>query len=91
MNQLARGKMRAFESFRDLLAAQIDAAMPELRADVRRVVEAVGPAADASGGGGGGGGSGGGVDASGPVAADGAVSGSGPGPGAGASAAPGSA
>ncbi|KAL1864634.1 hypothetical protein VTK73DRAFT_5762 [Phialemonium thermophilum] len=42
MNQLARGKMRAFAAFRDVLAAQINAAMPELRDDVRRVLDATG-------------------------------------------------
>lgn len=45
MNQLSRGKMHAFESFRDILAAQMDTAMPELQADVRRVVESTSRAA----------------------------------------------
>ena len=40
MNQLARGKSHAFASFRDILAAQTVAAMPELRDDVKRVLEA---------------------------------------------------
>lgn len=41
-NQLMRGKQLAFAGFRDVLAAQMDRAMPELRADVRRVVEVTG-------------------------------------------------
>ncbi|SPO01144.1 related to negative transcription regulator [Cephalotrichum gorgonifer] len=39
-NQLVRGKMRAFETFRDVLAGEMSSAMPELKADVDRVVEA---------------------------------------------------
>ncbi|KAK1765633.1 negative transcription regulator [Phialemonium atrogriseum] len=49
MNQLARGKMRAFAAFRDVLAAQMDAALPELRGDVGRVVEATGGRGEAEG------------------------------------------
>jgi mediator of RNA polymerase II transcription subunit 10 len=41
-NQLMRGKMNAFGNFRDVLAEQMNAAMPELREDVARVVEATG-------------------------------------------------
>lgn len=41
-NQLARGKQRAFAEFRDVLAEQVAVAMPELREDVARVVEATG-------------------------------------------------
>ncbi|KAL7822126.1 transcription factor subunit Med10 of mediator complex domain-containing protein [Trichoderma gracile] len=41
-NQLMRGKVSAFASFRDVLAEQMSAAMPELRDDVRRVLEATG-------------------------------------------------
>lgn len=41
-NQLARGKARAFADFRDVLAEQMTSAMPELRDDVARVVEATG-------------------------------------------------
>ncbi|KAI1321870.1 transcription factor subunit Med10 of mediator complex-domain-containing protein [Xylariaceae sp. FL0255] len=39
-NQLMRGKQRAFASFRDVLAAQIESALPELRDDAARVVAA---------------------------------------------------
>lgn len=39
-NQLMRGKMSAFGDFRDVLAEQMGMAMPELRADVERVVKA---------------------------------------------------
>jgi mediator of RNA polymerase II transcription subunit 10 len=42
MNQLARGKQHAFAAFRDTLAEQMNAALPELRDDVRRVVDATG-------------------------------------------------
>jgi mediator of RNA polymerase II transcription subunit 10 len=42
MNQLARGKMHAFGEFRDVLAREMSAAMPELAEDARRVVEATG-------------------------------------------------
>lgn len=37
-----RGKMNAFGNFRDVLAEQMNAAMPELREDVAKVVEATG-------------------------------------------------
>lgn len=43
-NQLMRGKVHAFGSFRDILAADMAAAMPELRDDVRAVCEATGGA-----------------------------------------------
>jgi len=42
MNQLTRGKLHAFGSFRDVLAHEMEAALPEVRDDVRRVVEATG-------------------------------------------------
>lgn len=42
MNQLTRGKVHAFKSFRDVLAHEMDAALPELRADVKGVLEATG-------------------------------------------------
>lgn len=42
LNQLARGKAHAFRDFRDVLAAQVAAALPEVRADVRRVLDATG-------------------------------------------------
>ncbi|KAL2156559.1 hypothetical protein VTH82DRAFT_1304 [Thermothelomyces myriococcoides] len=48
MNQLARGKMHAFAHFRDVLAREMASALPELRSDIDRVL-------DATGGGGGGG------------------------------------
>jgi mediator of RNA polymerase II transcription subunit 10 len=41
-NQLLKGKLHAFGSFRDVLAAEMAAAMPELRQDVDRVCEATG-------------------------------------------------
>lgn len=41
-NQLMRGKMNAFGTFRDVLAEQMTAAMPELRDDVARVLQATG-------------------------------------------------
>lgn len=41
-NQLMRGKMRAFASFRDVLAGEIASANPELREDVERVVQGTG-------------------------------------------------
>lgn len=51
-NQLMRGKVNAFASFRDVLAEQMASAMPELRDDVARVLEATGgnPAIAATGG-----------------------------------------
>ncbi|KAK5636674.1 hypothetical protein RRF57_012386 [Xylaria bambusicola] len=39
-NQLMRGKQSAFASFRDVLAGEIENAMPELRDDAARVVAA---------------------------------------------------
>ncbi|RKU41039.1 RNA polymerase II mediator complex subunit [Coniochaeta pulveracea] len=42
MNQLAKGKQRAFLSMRDTLAREIQRAMPECAGDVDRVVEATG-------------------------------------------------
>lgn len=39
-NQLMRGKTHAFESFRDILAEEMRAAMPEILDDVDRVVAA---------------------------------------------------
>ncbi|KAK4123294.1 hypothetical protein N657DRAFT_646046 [Parathielavia appendiculata] len=44
MNQLARGKTHAFRDFRDVLAREMSIALPELRADVGRVLEATGGA-----------------------------------------------
>ena len=41
-NQLMKGKARAFGSFRDVLAEQMASAMPELREDVKTVVQATG-------------------------------------------------
>ncbi|KAF9767472.1 hypothetical protein IL306_015361 [Fusarium sp. DS 682] len=41
-NQLMRGKLNAFGTFRDILAENITTAMPELRDDVAQVVEATG-------------------------------------------------
>ncbi|KAK3954157.1 transcription factor subunit Med10 of mediator complex-domain-containing protein [Pseudoneurospora amorphoporcata] len=48
-NQLMRGKMHAFRDFRDVLAGEMEAALPELKEDVRRVVEATGGAGPAEG------------------------------------------
>lgn len=42
LNQLARGKMHAFRDFRDVLAREMESALPELRADVERVVQETG-------------------------------------------------
>lgn len=42
MNQLARGKSHAFRSFRDVLAREMSSALPEVREDVKRVLEATG-------------------------------------------------
>lgn len=42
MNQLAKGKQRAFLSMRDTLAREMQRAMPECASDVERVVEATG-------------------------------------------------
>ncbi|TWU75804.1 RNA polymerase II mediator complex subunit [Metarhizium rileyi] len=44
-NQLMRGKMHAFGEFRDVLAREMAAALPEVRADVDRVVRETGGAA----------------------------------------------
>ncbi|KAF4457475.1 hypothetical protein F53441_525 [Fusarium austroafricanum] len=41
-NQVMRGKLNAFGTFRDILAENITTAMPELRDDVVQVVEATG-------------------------------------------------
>jgi len=45
-NQLMRGKMEAFGDFRDTLAREMGTALPELRADVVRVVDATGGRGD---------------------------------------------
>lgn len=50
-NQLVRGKMGAFETFRDVLAGEMSSAMPELKGDVDRVLEATGRGAEAGGSG----------------------------------------
>ncbi|CAH0049076.1 unnamed protein product [Clonostachys solani] len=49
-NQLLKGKLHAFGSFRDVLAAEMAAAMPELRQDVDRVCEATGGKPPVTGG-----------------------------------------
>lgn len=41
-NQLMRGKMHAFASFRDVLAREMGEALPELRDDVAQVVKGTG-------------------------------------------------
>jgi mediator of RNA polymerase II transcription subunit 10 len=41
-NQLMKGKQMAFRSFRDVLAGEMEKAMPELRDDAARVVAATG-------------------------------------------------
>ena len=41
-NQLMKGKMEAFGSFRDVLAQEMARAMPELREDVGRVLDETG-------------------------------------------------
>lgn len=41
-NQLMRGKQNAFAAFRDVLAGEIERAMPELRDDVAKVIAATG-------------------------------------------------
>lgn len=48
-NQMMRGKQQGFASFRDVLAAEMEKAMPELRDDAARVVAAT---SGADGGGG---------------------------------------
>jgi mediator of RNA polymerase II transcription subunit 10 len=51
INQLTRGKMGAFASFRDILAEQMLSAMPELKEDVEKVLAATTPAASDAGNG----------------------------------------
>ncbi|KAF8543931.1 mediator complex, subunit Med10, partial [Trichophaea hybrida] len=41
-NQLMNGKRRAFARFRDVLAQQMEARFPELKEEVRKVVEGTG-------------------------------------------------
>lgn len=41
-NQYLKGKAEAFASFRDVLAREMEGAMPEVAGEVRRVVEATG-------------------------------------------------
>ena len=41
-NQIMKGKYLAFSNFRDVLAAQMAAALPELKEDIDRVVEGTG-------------------------------------------------
>lgn len=41
-NQLMRGKMAAYGDFRDVLAREMGRALPEVREDVEKVVEATG-------------------------------------------------
>ncbi|KAL7626622.1 RNA polymerase II mediator complex subunit [Parahypoxylon ruwenzoriense] len=41
-NQLMKGKQAAFASFRDVLAGEMDKAMPELRGDTAGVLSATG-------------------------------------------------
>lgn len=50
-NQLVRGKMGAFETFRDVLAGEMSSAMPELKGDVDRVLEATGRGGEGAGAG----------------------------------------
>ncbi|KAK4668007.1 LOW QUALITY PROTEIN: RNA polymerase II mediator complex subunit [Podospora pseudoanserina] len=42
LNHLTRGKMHAFRDFRDVLAREMAAAMPEVKEDAMRVVEETG-------------------------------------------------
>ena len=49
-NQLVRGKMGSFGTFRDVLAAEMAGAMPELKGDIDRVLEATGEGAGAGAG-----------------------------------------
>ncbi|KAK3368233.1 putative mediator of RNA polymerase II transcription subunit [Podospora didyma] len=52
LNQTSRGKSNAFRSFRDVLAHEMEVAMPELRDDIRRVINETGgptPAAPQTG------------------------------------------
>ena len=48
-NQLMRGKEKAFEAFRDCLAREMLAALPELGPDVEAVVAATGGRAEGEG------------------------------------------
>ena len=41
-NQIMKGKYLAFSNFRDVLAVQMAAALPELKEDIDRVVEGTG-------------------------------------------------
>jgi len=41
-NQMMKGKMEAFVSFRDVLAQEMEKAMPELKEDIDRVLEETG-------------------------------------------------
>lgn len=45
-NQLMKGKMAGFADFRDVLAAEIGRAMPEIKEDVGRVLESTGGSRD---------------------------------------------
>jgi len=45
-NQYLNGKQRAFQSFRDVLASQINTTFPELRSDVDDVLENTGGRGD---------------------------------------------
>ncbi|KAH8815797.1 transcription factor subunit Med10 of mediator complex-domain-containing protein [Xylogone sp. PMI_703] len=45
-NQLMKGKMEAFGSFRDVLAREMSAALPELRSDISKVLDATGGSQD---------------------------------------------
>lgn len=45
-NQLMKGKMAAFADFRDVLAAEMGRALPEIAGDVGKVLEATGGSRD---------------------------------------------
>ena len=45
-NQLMKGKMAAYADFRDVLAGEMGRALPEIREDVGKVVEATGGSRD---------------------------------------------
>lgn len=45
-NQMLKGKQEAFASFRDVLATQMWTAMPELRNDIKNVVNMTGGKGD---------------------------------------------
>ncbi|PQE33057.1 hypothetical protein CJF32_00011186 [Rutstroemia sp. NJR-2017a WRK4] len=45
-NQTMKGKMEAFASFRDILAGEMERAMPELGEDIKGVLEATGGKTD---------------------------------------------